>query len=271
MIPNDIEAVALLGWRVFPCSSVSKAGMFKGAHLAATCDLNTIAGWSREYPRCNWRVLFGPSRLWGLDLDVPPMHHSDGIAAFTALAKVHGHVPPRPQARSGGGGLGLFFSHNGERIIGEGGQPSPGIDPRRGQQTQTIPPSVHIVTRKPYHWITPPWEVAPPVAPAWLLKLLEPPPEPTHRTVIDTDTAARRTLMRACHSVMTAGDGNRNATLNRRAWQAGRLIASNLLDEREAIETLYGAARQAGLDHAEIKATLKSGIASGMRAGADGR
>lgn len=246
--------------------------MFKGASREATYDLNTIAGWCRDFPRCNWRVVFGPSRLWGLDLDVPGSNHKhDGITALADLVKVHGPLPPRPQARSGGGGLGLFFQHNGERIVGETGQPSPGIDPRRGQQSQTIPPSVHIVTGKSYRWIDPPWRVAPPVAPAWLLRLLEPPPEPKHRTIVDTDTAARRTLMRACHAVMTAGDGSRNDTLNRRAWQAGRLIAANLLDEREAVETLYGAGRQAGLDHAEIKATLKSGIASGMRSGANGR
>lgn len=267
MIPPDIEAAALIGWHLYPCSRSSKAGMFKGAHLAATRDLNVIAGWCREYTRCNWRVVFGKSRIWGLDLDTPPMHANDGIAAFADLVKVHGPVPPRPQARSGGGGLGLFFAHGNERILGAGGNPAPGIDPRRGAQTQTIPPSIHIVTRQPYRWISPPWKVAPPVAPAWLLKLLEPPPEVDYRRVeIDTTDQARRLLYRAAMAVMDAPPGSRNDTLNRRAHQVGRLIGAARLDECEAVDALYGAGRQAGLDHSEIKATIQSGINSGRRA-----
>lgn len=267
MIPPEIEAVALLGWAIYPCSRSSKAGMFKGASRAATHDLNIIAGWCRDYRQCNWRVVFGPSRLWGLDLDTPPMHEHDGIAAFANLVKIHGPVPPRPQGRSGGGGLGLFFQHNGERIIGETGQPAPGIDPRRGQQSQTIPPSIHVVTRKPYRWVDPPWEVAPPIAPAWLTKLLEPSPEPDYaRTEIDTTDQARARMYRAAMAVMDAPAGARNDTLNRRAHQMGRLIAGGKLDEREAVEALYGAARQAGLDHGEIKATIQSGVNAGRRA-----
>lgn len=268
MIPPDIENVALIGWAVYPCSRLSKAGMFKGAHLAATHDLNTIAGWCREYKNPNWRVVFGPSRIWGLDVDAAgDTHEHDGIAAFANLVKVHGPLPPRPQARSGGGGIGLFFAHNGERIIGASGQPAPGIDPRRGLQTQTIPPSIHVVTHKPYRWVDPPWKVAPPVAPGWLLRLLEPPPVPAYATApIDTTDQARSRMYRAAMAVMDAPAGSRNDTLNRRAHQLGRLIGGGRLDEREAVETLYGAARQAGLEHGEIKATIQSGITSGRRA-----
>ena len=268
MIPDEIEAVALLGWHVYPASSVSRAGMFKGAHLRATDNLTTIAGWCREYPRCNWRVVFGPSFLWGLDLDVPSeTHKADGIKAFADLAKVHGGLPPRPQARSGGGGLGVYFHHVGERLIGATGTPAPGIDPRRGAQSQTIPPSRHIVTRKPYYWVDPPWKIAPPVAPAWLSKLLAPPPETLHRNVeIDTTDQARARLYRAALAVMDAPQGARNDTLNRRAHQIGRMISGGLLGESEAVDALYGAARHAGLDPAEIKATIRSGITSGRRA-----
>lgn len=266
MIPPEIENVALLGWAVYPCSTSSRAGKFKGAHLAATHDLNTIAGWCREWPRCNWRVIFEKSRIWGLDCDVPPGHASDGIAALAELVKVHGPIPPRPQARSGGGGLGLFFAWNGERIIGDGGHPAPGIDPRRGAQSQTIPPSVHIVTRKPYRWIDPPWTVAPPPAPAWLLRLVEPPPEPEfRRAVIDTADKARNKLYRAASAVAQAASGERNQRLYKRAHQIGIMIGEGTLGEREGAEALYGAARSAGLDHIEARATIISGINSGVR------
>lgn len=268
-IPLDIERVALLNWHVYPCSSSSRAGCFEGAHLAATSDLNTIAKWTQEYPRCNWRVIFGKSGLWGLDLDVPSAtHRYDGIRALADLVKTHGSIPPRPQARSGGGGLGIFFRHVGERLRGESNQPAPGIDPRRGAQSQTIPPSIHIVTRQPYRWIhgNAPWEITPPIGPQWLAKLLEPPPEPQwRRAPIDTSDQARQRLYRAAMAVMDAPPGARNDTLNRRAYQVGRLIGAGLLAEGEAVDALYGAARSAGLDHAEVRETIRSGIRSGAR------
>lgn len=136
----DIERVALLGWHLYPTSMRTKAACLRGATDAATCDLDQIERWSREFPGCNWRVVFGPSGLWGLDCDVPPGHAHDGIANLNALVKLHGPLPARPQARSGGGGLALFFRNDGEPIIGEAGHPALGIDPRRGRQSQTIPP-----------------------------------------------------------------------------------------------------------------------------------
>lgn len=267
MIPPEIEAVALLGWAVYPCSRTSKHGAFKGSQAAATSDLNQISRWSKEYRNANWRVVFGRSGIWGLDVDAAGVCHcDDGMAAMAALVKVHGPLPPGPRARSGSGGVGLFFRHAGERIVGESGQPAPGIDPRRGAQTQTIPPSIHIVTRRPYRWLVAPWEVAPPLGPAWLLTLLRPPPPPPYRRVeIATTDQARRRLYRAAFAVMDAQPGTRNDTLNRRGYQIGRLVGAGLLDEREAVDALYAAARDAGLDHAEIRETIHSAISSGRR------
>jgi hypothetical protein len=264
----DLERLALLGWCLYPASNRSRAGCFKGATDASTHDLDRLEQWARAYPACNWRVVCGKSGIWGLDCDVPPGHAHDGIANLAALCNVHGPLPPRPQLRSGGGGVVLFFRHQGERIIGEAGHPAAGIDPRRGRQSQTIPPSVHLTTRRPYRWLVAPWEVAPPPAPEWLLRLLAPPPEPAIPKVqIDTSDAARRRLYRAALAVSQAVNGQRNAILNRRAFQIGRLIGAGLLDEREAVGALYGAARQVGLDHAETKATIRSGLMAGMRHG----
>ena len=268
----EIEQIALLNWAVYPCSRHSKAGCFKGAQAAATCDLNQLVRWSNEFPNCNWRVVFGKSRLWGLDLDIPSESHprsENGITALANMVAVHGPIPPRPQARSGGGGLGLYFSWTGERISGESGYPVSGVDPKRGALSQTIPPSIHILTKRPYRWLIPPWDIAPPVAPAWLSKWVSVPPQPPYKPVqIDTTEQARRRLYRAAMAVMDAPPGNRNDTLNRRAYQAGRLIGAGLLDEREAVDALYGAARTAGLDHGEARETIRSGIKSGVaRAG----
>ena len=218
----DIERVALLGWHLYPTSMRTKAACLRGATDAATCDLDQIERWSREFRGCNWRVVFGPSGLWGLDCDVPPGHANDGIANLNALVKLHGPLPARPQARSGGGGLALFFRHDGEPIIGEAGHPALGIDPRRGRQSQTIPPSRHHRTGQPYRWLGAPWEINAPLAPAWLLRLVAPPTPPPisdqPRRLRDAPEGRRRyvlaALRNAVQRVASAADGSRNSTLN---------------------------------------------------------
>lgn len=271
-IPNEIEAVCLLGWRVYPCSRTTRRGCFKGATDAASYDLNVVAGWCQEFRNPNWRVVMQGSGIWGLDVDVPGADHaSDGVIAMKNLVSVHGPLPDRPMTRSGGGGYAIFFKHNGERIVGKTNHPYPGIDPRRGRLSVTIPPSVHITTRQPYRWLHAPWNVTPPVAPAWLLKLVEEPPEPATRPAPpDTTDVARNRLYRAATAVAQAGQGARNETLNRRSYQVGRMLAEGLLAEQEAVEALYSAARTAGLDHHEARGTIKSGISSGLRRGASG-
>lgn len=266
MLPDEIERVALLGWRVYPCSRYCKAGCIKNGTDVATTDLDQLASWSREFPKCNWRVVMAGSGVWALDCDVPPLHADDGVKALAELVKLHGPLPPRPTMRSGSGGVVVFFRHNGEPIVGESGHPAPGIDPRRGRQSQTIPPSLHITTKCAYRWVSPPWEITPPLAPAWLLKAVAPPPEPKfERIAIASTDIARRRLYRAAEAVMRAGHGERNNVLNRRSYQAGAMVASGMLGEQEAIDALYGAARQAGLDHAEAKATIRSGLLAGFR------
>lgn len=265
----DIERVALLGWHLYPASRHSKAACIKNGTDLATCDFGQLESWSREFPACNWRVVFGPSGLWGLDCDVPPGHAHDGIANLSALVRVHGPLPPRPQARSGGGGLALYFRHDGEPIIGGAGHPAAGIDPRRGRQSQTVPPSRHWRTGEPYRWITPPWEISPPTAPTWLLRLVAPPPEPT--TVAPRPLMERgrpyavAALRRAVGQVATAQAGTRNDTLNRAAWSVARFIESGQLQPSEIADALAHAGRIAGLDRMEVRRTLASALAAGAR------
>ena len=146
----DIERLALLGWRLHPASNRTRAACFADATTLATSDLDQLARWSREFPRCGWRVVMEGSGIWALDVDVPGARHKhDGVTALQELIAVHGPLPPRPTTRSGGGGLALFFRHEGEAIVGKGGHPALGIDPRRGRQSVTVPPSLHPDTRPP--------------------------------------------------------------------------------------------------------------------------
>ncbi len=265
VIPEEIERVALLGWHVYPASSTSRAACFKGASDQATSDLDVVARWCGEYPRCNWRVVFGPSRLWGIDLDVPP-HHEDGLSAFKAIAAEHPKMPPHPVMQTGSGGIGLFFDWSGEPIIGRSGHPAPGIDPRRGRLSQTIPPSIHITVGQPYRWLVPPWQVSPPKAPAWLLDLMAPPPPPPARPRPELvgDEKRRRyavaALRNAIETVATAPAGQANDTLNRQTYQMARFLAEGSLTEAEITDCLMSAARVRAIPMREAMATIGSGL-----------
>ena len=273
-LPPDIERLALLGWRLHPASRFSRAACIKGAAEAATHDLDCLERWATEFPGCNWRVVLGGSKVWGLDVDAPsPDHAADGIAALAALVARHGPLPPRPMTRSGGGGVALFFRHDGEPIIGKTGTPAPGLDPRRGRLSVTIPPSIHHRTRAPYRWITPPWEITPPPAPDWLLRAVAPPP-PAPTPAAPARVAgglpgrpyAVGALRRAVEQVATALAGCRNDTLNRSAWSLSRFIADGLLHPSEIAEALAHAGRVSGMDHREVARTIASALTAGGRA-----
>jgi len=269
----DVERLALLGWRLHPSSRVSRAACLKGASDAATCDLDQLQRWAREFPGCNWRVVMEGSAIWALDVDAAGADHSaDGIKALADLVAVHGPITPRPMTRSGGGGYALFFKHQGEPIVGASGTPAPGLDPRRGRLTVTVPPSIHHRTGVPYRWITSPWELTPPPAPAWLLRLLASPYEPTLATpsrLTSGDQPGRPyaigALRKAVEEVATAPAGSRNCTLNRAAWSTARFITDGLLQPSEIAEALAHAARVAGLDRLEVENTLTSALAAGAR------
>lgn len=266
-IPDDIERVALLGWHVFPCSQYSRAMCFSGAHGVATYDLDTIAMWCKLYPGCNWSVAFGPSRLWGIDIDVPNEQHAhDGVAAFKEILSRHAPLPTCPMTKSGGGGNALFFAWNGEPIIGKSGVPAPGIDPRRGRLSVTIPPSIHISSRWPYRWLRAPWQVNAPVAPQWLLDLVKPPPEPEIKSapVLTSGDKARAyavaALRNAIGRVAQAAPGAANDTLNAEAHSMAKFIGA--ITESEIRDCLIAGARARNIPVREALATIESGIRS---------
>ena len=268
-LPEDIERLALIGWRMAPSTTnANRKGCIKDSVARATHDLNQLARWAREFPACGWRVFCEGSGVWALDLDIPgPDHAADGVAAFAAMAAEHGPVPQRPTIRTGGGGLCLVFQHRGEPIHGKTGWPVAGMDPRRGRLSFTVPPSIHHRTRRPYRWAIAPWSCNPPPAPDWLLRAVAPPPEPPRPAIprVATTDLARKVLWRAVNTVSGTTEGGRNDVLNRAGYGVARFVAAGLLGEREALEALYAAARQTGLPHLEIKATLQSAFRSGFR------
>lgn len=161
----------------------------------------------------------------------------------------------------------MFFRHQGERIVGKTGHPFPGIDPRRGRLAVTIPPSIHIRTRTPYRWLVAPWELSPPPAPVWLLKLVhepEPPPLPRREPSRNEEYADRK-LREAMDFVATAPTGGANDTLNRQAFFIGKLVGKSILTDGHAMASLVDAARARGMPVREALATIRSAFSAGAR------
>lgn len=254
-----------MGWRCVPATR-SKKGLWEGYLDHATCDLDQLERWSFEHRNCNWKVVPDGSGVWALDVDVPGAdHEADGVEALQRLVREHGPIAPRPHGRSGGGGHLLVFKDAGHPIKCQSGFPCPGMDPRARRNAFTVAPSRSGSGL--YRWVVAPWELEPPVAPDWLLKLVAPPPQPPRpeRPTIISTNRAQSLLEREVNRVLNAGPGKRNSTLNEASFTVGGLIGGGLLDEREAICALYDAARYIRLDDHESRATIKSGIEGGLK------
>lgn len=269
MIPQEIEACANLGWRLHPTSQYSRASCVKDAADVATYDLDQLDQWSREFPGCGWRVVMGGSGIWAIDVDSPSQDHkANGMAEMAKLVAVHGPLPPGPRIRTGGGGCVLIFKHSGEPISGKTGTPAPGIDPRRGRLTVTIPPSIHVTTKRPYFWLVPPWEINPPTAPAWLLEAVKPPPVPEIRPapVLDKGEKARNYAIAALKSaiakVATAPAGQANDLLNAETYSLARFLHEGHVTEGEIRDCMVAAARARSIPIREALATIDSGLRS---------
>lgn len=82
-----------------------------------------------------------------------------------------------------------------------------------------------------------------------------------------TDRRRQGALDHVAMRMAAATEGTRNDTLNTVSLFLGRLVAAGVLDEDEATETLHEAGDAAGLDHAEVRSTVRSGLKFGMAEG----
>jgi hypothetical protein len=263
----QIRRLADLGWRLYPSLPNRKAA-FKGFVEKATTNVGILASWSDAYHSCNWSVIPSGSGIWALDVDVPSLDHkADGVLGMRELCSRHGALPPGPRGRSGGGGYLLVFRDEGHRICSRPGTPCPGVDPRAGTCSFTVEPSIHRRGGR-YRWIIPPWEMKPPAAPEWLIRLVAPPTPsaPPHQSRrLRSDDLASAIFARCLSRLLNARPGERNAVLNAQAFTAGGLIEAGTLEAGLAIRVLYEHARYAGLPDSECRATIRSGLAAGRR------
>jgi hypothetical protein len=136
----------------------------------------------------------------------------------------------------------------------------------RGEGGQVVyPGSVHPTTGVVYEWV--------PGRTPHDLPLAEFPLGPDGGTaVVEPQTPkpsggggyGRAALEQEVGRVATAAEGQRNHQLNASAFALGQLVAGGVLDRAEVEGALSRAATAAGLEPAEIAATLASGLGDGM-------
>jgi hypothetical protein len=201
-----------------------------------------------------------------LDLDVKK--DCDGAANLRALRPgFNPEAHDGPLARTGGGGLHLWYSLPAGVSCGNSpGRLPAGCDVRsNGCGYVIVAPSTHPETGLPYRWLRPLVPVAElPLIPMWLMGLIQPAPRPAY---VPRETGARSadvvSFSALLSAVRAASQGCRNATLNRAAYTAAGAVAGRGGDLCDLRDALADAALASGLPPWEVKKTLDSALAAG--------
>lgn len=249
------------GWPADRCSSPGKHPLNKGGCRTASTDREQITAWWTRWPTANVGVATG--RAAGLAvLDV------DGEQGRRSLARIEAEHGPLPGALTAitSRGCHLFYRWPTGLTIGSGLY-GPGLD-HRGEGGYIIAaPSVHP-SGHVYRWLNEsghpePWAL--PLA-DWPLDAL-PVQKPQRSVVVPLHKPASAGVLGGLvRAILEAPVGERNARLNWAAYRAGEHIRSGRLDQVQAVTALQLSAERIGLTAAETRATIASGIASGMAA-----
>lgn len=149
---------------------------------------------------------------------------------------------------------------------------APAVETKGDGGQVVFPGSRHPETGRAYEWVLPPWETELAELPANVLAILtgshdRPKAAPAGRRASNADRAARyaRTALELeCRAVQTAPEGDRNNTLNKAAYSLGTLIGAGRLSRGEVEAALHAAAAAAKLGDVEARATIRSGLESGI-------
>lgn len=266
-------ALAKRGWPVFPihypkndlcscgkgdaCSSPAKHPITEAGFKDATTDPGVIRSWWERHPEANIGVPTGSvSRLAVLDIDDPQ--------SFLDLTQKHGTLPPTLMAKTGGGGVHLFYSYS-EGVRNTAGL-WPKIDVRGEGGYVLVAPSRHVSGQR-YEWGD--QAVAPAPWPELLVELSKKPKPRPAVSPRPADAGAGTAyglaaLDKELGILARALEGERNDTLNKAAFNVFRLVAGGELDDITATADLTAVASRIGLESTEIRATLSSARDAGF-------
>jgi hypothetical protein len=265
------------GWPVFPLRPDTKRPRpeFTSWEARATVDPERITRWWDRHPTDNVAVATGPAGLVVVDIDTaaadeprPPEWPTarGGLDVYRSLARRHGHVPTWTVGTASGG-LHLYY-----RAPAEGG-PWRNTAGRIGWHVDTRAAGGYVVSLgsvvagRTYipvdcHQVVelPPWLAARLTPPSTVTRRIGEEPAPKGRGY------ASAALAGEVQRVMDAPVGQRNAALNRAAWNLARHIATGLVARSDVEDTLYEAGvSSGGQTPAGVRATVRSAIDARLR------
>lgn len=180
--------LAAMGFRVFPCHSMSKAGKCScqhdcgkqagkhprtaNGHKAATTDADQIKQWWNQW-QANVAIATG-NGLFVLDVDP----RNGGDESFAELENKLGALPQGWLVKTGGGGRQFYCSVPADSPIRNRNGYLPGIDVRSNGGYVIAPPSNHASGGK-YSWLSQKGDTPPELPARWVEFLTSPPSRET--------------------------------------------------------------------------------------------
>lgn len=266
--------LASLGIKVFPLKPQQKTPADRGWADQATSDQSVIRSWFEVRPNINYGVACGPSGLLVVDLDTK--NGIDGIANWKAISCQFELSTFEVDTPSGG--KHLYFW--GQGLLNSAGTIAKGIDLRASGGYVVGPgsqiPEGTYSSGLPWHF---PDTRDIQTASESLIELLRSrkgaesfetngvltaPGVPVSKplTNLQAEVFGRNIV-----KLLRAQEGQRNATLNDCAFAIGVLVREEVLDKPKAESMLLNSALSIGLNLAESKATIQSGLANGALKG----
>src|SRR5215207_5972024 len=164
--PTLLKAALAYAWRgvpVFPCEQGAKRPLTRNGHWDATTDPRAIERWWKRWPCANVGLPTGKkSGFLVLDVDVD----DGGLESLAKLERAGAPAPKTAKARTGGGGIHVFFRNpRGTQIRNSAGLLGPGLDVRGEGGYVVVPPSR---TEDSYKWV----DRSPLAEASWLIERL---------------------------------------------------------------------------------------------------
>lgn len=215
----------------------------------------------------------GKSKLLVFDPDCK-IGGPNGVVAWQILVHKHGD-PNAPCVRTPSGGLHVYFRQpEGRPPLGnKTGNLPKGIDVR-GDGGYVIAPNTRLDNGGCYGPLEGPSEI--PTVPDWLIAYIEgseidmaeaalPSTGSLPSAAVDVSRYRDAGIEAELSNVENAPKGERNNTLNRAAFAIGQMVGGGWLQEAEAKELLFNAAKACGLARVEASATIRSGVEAGKK------
>jgi hypothetical protein len=290
---NEALRLAELGWAVFalgptgrpypnckPCRETCPTAREMAACPCLLCHGCYAGTTAPEAVTAMWEAL--PHSLIGiatgavsglvvLDFDTHTANRN-GLASIPTL-RDRGLITRTVTAKTGGGGLHMYFTHPGEPTPNDNrGKLAPGVDVKGDGGFVIAPPSAKR-NGLAYSWFPDlsPWEMKPDdLAPEVLSIISKEQRQPQRPGVgvshnnYDPETVIEK-FSEALDILRLTGVGSRNENLYRAACRGGEAIASGTLKFGDVQVSLEEAAREAGMTGRDgIRATIRSGLNRGM-------